>query len=70
MRLPTRRGGMGLRALAVVGPAAFLGSWALVLPQVQRLLGEAVDLNPEGEAVGEAARVRWAEERWVADAGV
>jgi hypothetical protein len=60
-------GGMGLRALSLVGPAAFLGSGALVLPQVQRFLGTWVDLSGDGR---EAERVRWAEGLWADAAGV
>ena len=52
---------MGLRALAVVGPDAFLGSWALVLPLVQRLLGGEINLGSTAETGGEIARVHWAE---------
>jgi len=34
---PLRWGGMGFRHLLEVAPAAFLGSWAQVLPSVQQL---------------------------------
>ena len=38
VRLPLRWGGMGLRPVTEIAPAAFLGSWAQVLPAVQRLV--------------------------------
>ena len=40
--LPLRLGGMGFRCLAAVAPAAFLGSWARVLPWVETALGFSV----------------------------
>ena len=55
---------MGLRPVAEIAPAAFLGSWAQVLPDVQRLVGGAPILGPDAPASGTAASVLAAEEAW------
>ena len=62
--LPLRWSGMGLRPLAEVAPAAFLGSWAQALPAVQRLIGGAPLLGPAAPASPTLARVREAEQCW------
>ena len=64
VRLPLRWGGMGLRPIAEIAPAAFLGSWAQVLPAVQRLVGGAPLLGPGAAASPTASAVRAAEDRW------
>ena len=39
VQFPFRDGGLGLPSLAALGPAAYLGSWALVGPDIQTSLG-------------------------------
>ena len=46
------------------GIAAFLGSWAQVLPDVERLVGGAPILGPTASASATAAAVQAAEEDW------
>merc|ERR1711969_133299 len=69
VRLPLRWGGMGLRPVAEVAPAAFLGSWAQALPVVQGLLGGAPLLGPDAGPSPTATAVRHAELHWQELAG-
>ena len=62
--LPLRWGGMGLRPLAEVAPAAFLGSWAQALPAVKRLIGGPPLLGAAAPASPTLTRVQDAERRW------
>ena len=62
--LPLRWGGMGLRPLAEVAPAAFLGSWAQALPAVQRLIGGPPLLGSAAPDSPTLTRVQDAEHRW------
>lgn len=66
---PTDRPSFEL-ALRLPCPAAFLGPSALVLPQVQHLLGKEVNLGATAEAGGVIAGVCWAEQCWTTEAGV
>ena len=69
VRLPLRWGGMGLRPIAEVAPAAYLGSWAQVLPLVQGALGGAPLLGPEAPPSSTASTVQDAVRRWQELAG-
>ena len=62
--VPLRWGGMGLRPLAEVAPAAFLGSWAQALPAVQRLIGGLPLLGPAAPVSPTLTRVHEAERHW------
>ena len=64
VRLPLRAGGMGLRPVEEIAPAAYLGSWAQVLPDVERLVGGAPILGPDAPASPTAAAVQAAEAAW------
>ncbi len=64
MRLPLRMGGMGFRPMRAIAPAAFLGSWAQVLPAVQRLVGGRPLLGAGADPSPLAAAVSAAEEDW------
>lgn len=69
VRLPLRWGGMGLRPIAEVAPAAYLGSWAQVLPLVQGALGGAPLLGPEAPPSSTASTVQDAVNHWQELAG-
>ena len=64
VRLPLRWGGMGLRPVQEIAPAAFLGSSAQALPAVEGLVGGPPLLGPVALASPTAAAVRSAEEEW------
>ena len=64
VQLPLRWGGMGLRPMREVAPAAYLGSWALVLPTVQTLVGGAPLLGPAAAPSASATAVAAAEDDW------
>ena len=61
VQLPLRWGGMGLRPMREVAPAAYLGSWALVLPTVQDLVGGAPLLGTNAPPSGTKTAVEQAE---------
>ena len=62
VQLPLRWGGMGLRPMREVAPAAYLGSWALVLPTVQDLVGGAPLLGTNAPPSGTKSAVEQAEQ--------
>ena len=64
VQLPLRWGGMGLRPMREVAPAAFLGSWALVLPTVQDMVGGAPILGTDAPPSGTRIAVAQAEQDW------
>ena len=64
VQLPLRWGGMGLRPMREVAPAAYLGSWALVLPTVQDLVGGAPLLGTNAAPSGTKTAVEQAEQDW------
>ena len=64
VQLPLRRGGMGLRPMREVAPAAYLGSRALGLPTVQSLVGGAPILGPGAPPSASATAVAQAEADW------
>ena len=64
VRLPLRWGGTGLRPVEEIAPAAYLGSWAQVLPDVERLVGGAPILGPDAPDSPTVVAVRAAVEEW------
>ncbi len=64
VQLPLRFGGMGLRPVREIAPAAYLGSWAQVLPDVERLVGSGPLLGSGALDTPCSASVAAAEEEW------
>ena len=64
VQLPLRWRGMGFRPMREVAPAAYLGSWALVLPTVQNLVGGAPILGAAAAPSTTAMVVAQAEGDW------